>query len=80
MTGRDPLLGRRRMHLGLRFLQGESTGSYVTRLAARNLRPVEAVLASMGSGPMPVDAQYTEMYVSRYARERLANRDCCMIG
>jgi hypothetical protein len=73
MTGRDTLLGQRRMHLGLRFLQGESTGSYVTRLAARNLRPVEEVLASLGSGPMPVDPQYTEMYVSRYARERLAN-------
>jgi hypothetical protein len=73
MTGRDTLLGQRRMHLGLRFLHGESTGSYVTRLAARNLRPVEAVLASLGNGPMPVDPQYTEMYVSRYARERLAN-------
>lgn len=70
---RDTLWGRRRLHLGLRFLQGESTGSYVTRLAARNMLPVESVLASMGSGPMPVDAQFTEMYVSPYARERLAN-------
>jgi hypothetical protein len=60
------------MHLRLRFLQGESTGSYVTRLAARNNRPAEEVLRSMGTGPVPVDPQYTEMYVSRYARERLA--------
>jgi hypothetical protein len=60
------------MHLRLRFLQGESTGSYVTRLAARNNRPTEEVLRSMGTGPVPVDPQYTEMYVSRYARERLA--------
>lgn len=69
---RDQWLGRRRMHLRLRFLQGESTGSYVTRLAARNNRPTEEVLRSMGTGPVPVDPQYTEMYVSRYARERLA--------
>jgi len=69
---RDEWLGRRRMHLRLRFLQGESTGSYVTRLAARNNRPAQEVLRSMGTGPVPVDPQYTEMYVSRYARERLA--------
>lgn len=35
-------------------LQGESTGSYVTRLAARNNRPAEEVLRSMGTGPVPV--------------------------
>ncbi|WP_416972211.1 TniQ family protein [Streptomyces sp. 4F14] len=69
---RDELLGRRRLHLRLRFLAGESTGSYVTRLASRNRLPVEAVLRSMGTGPMPVDPQYTELYLSRYARERLA--------
>ncbi|MEU5633637.1 TniQ family protein [Streptomyces rishiriensis] len=69
---RDQWLGLRRMHLRLRFLQGESTGSYVTRLAARNNRPAEEVLRSMGTGPMPIDPQYTEMYVSSYARERLA--------
>lgn len=73
MAERDRWLGRHRWHLRLRFLDGESTGSYVTRLAARNLRPVEDLLMSMGVGPMmPVDPQYTEMYVSRYARERLA--------
>ncbi|MYT10799.1 hypothetical protein GT021_42270 [Streptomyces sp. SID5470] len=71
---RDERLGRRRLHLRLRFLAGESTGSYVTRLAARNNLPVEGVLRSMGIGPMlPVEPQYTEMYLSRYARERLAN-------
>lgn len=70
---RDMWLGRRRLHLRLRFLPGESTGSYVTRLAARNSFPVEAVLERMGTGPMSVDPQYTEMYLSRYARERLAN-------
>ncbi|MFD5862813.1 TniQ family protein [Streptomyces chartreusis] len=73
MAEHDRWLGRRRMHLRLRFLQGESTGSYVTRLAARNKRPVQVVLDSMGSGPMPVAPQYTEMYVSRHARERLAD-------
>ncbi|MFJ7181048.1 TniQ family protein [Streptomyces massasporeus] len=71
---RDERLGRRRLHLRLRFLAGESTGSYVTRLAARNHLPVEGMLRSMGTGPMlPVEPQYTEMYLSRYARERLAN-------
>ena len=37
---RDPWLGRRRMHLRLRFLQGESTGSYVTRLATNTSRKI----------------------------------------
>jgi hypothetical protein len=80
MVERDPWLGRRPLHLRLRFLQGESTGSYVTRLAARNLRPVEQLLASVGVGPMPVEPQYTEMYVSRYARERLANLSGCSVA
>ncbi|MFF1257591.1 TniQ family protein [Streptomyces sp. NPDC058321] len=81
MAGRDPWLGRRPLHLRLRFLQGESTGSYVTRLAARNMRPVEQLLASIGAGPMlPVEPQYTEMYVSRYGRERLANLSGCSVA
>ncbi|MFF1475385.1 TniQ family protein [Streptomyces mirabilis] len=77
MAERDPWLGRRPLHLRLRFLQNESTGSYVTRLAARNLWPVEQLLARVGIGPMPVEPQYTEMYVSRYARERLAILSGC---
>ncbi|WP_234018942.1 MULTISPECIES: TniQ family protein [unclassified Streptomyces] len=80
MAERDPWLGRRPLHLRLRFLQGESTGSYVTRLAARNLWPVEELLVRVGVGPMPVEPQYTEMYVSRYARERLANLSGCSVA
>jgi hypothetical protein len=77
MAERDPWLSRRPLHLRLRFLQHESTGSYVTRLAARNLWPVEQLLARVGVGPMSVEPQYTEMYVSRYARERLAILSGC---
>lgn len=81
MSARDPWRGRRRLHLPLRCMQGESTGSYVTHLAARQGRPMEALLASMGSGPMlPVEPQYAEMYVSRYARERLAVMSRCTVA
>lgn len=80
MVVRDPWLGRRPLHLRLRFLQGESTGSYVTRLAARNLWPVQQLLMRVGVGPLPVEPQYTEMYVSRHARERLANLSGCSVA
>ncbi|MFE5301287.1 TniQ family protein [Streptomyces sp. NPDC056632] len=64
----------RALPLRVRFLAGESTGSYVTRLAARNGLTVDRLLDSVGEGlsAAEVDPRYTELYVNRAARERLA--------
>ncbi|OII69877.1 TniQ family protein [Streptomyces sp. CC77] len=64
----------RALPLRLRFLAGESTGSYVTRLAARNGLAVGRLLDCVGEGlsAAEVDPRYTELYVNRAARERLS--------
>ncbi|MFF2308196.1 TniQ family protein [Streptomyces sp. NPDC058128] len=64
----------RALPLRPRFLAGESTGSYVTRLASRNGLTVGQLLDSVGKGlsAAEVDPRYTELYVNRAARERLA--------
>ncbi|MFK4107120.1 TniQ family protein [Streptomyces sp. NPDC002176] len=64
----------RALPLRPRFLAGESTGSYVTRLASRNGLAVGRLLDSVGKGrsAAEVDPRFTELYVSRGARARLA--------
>lgn len=57
----------------VRFLAGESTGSYVTRLAARNNTSVTYLLDGVGQGQShAVDPRYTELYVDAAGRARLA--------
>ncbi len=63
----------RSLPLQVRFVPGESTGSYVTRLAARNGLAVNRLLDSVGRGKSKaVDPRYTELYVDRAGRARLA--------
>jgi hypothetical protein len=64
----------RALPLQVRFFSGESVGSYVTRLAARNGLSVQQLLESMGEGlsAASVDPRYTELYVDRAGREQLA--------
>ncbi|MEF3113881.1 TniQ family protein [Streptomyces chrestomyceticus] len=64
----------RTLPLSVRFVAGESTGSYVTRLAARNGLPVARLLESVGEGlsAAEVDPRYTELYMNAAGRERLA--------
>lgn len=64
----------RSLPLQVRFLAGESTGSYVTRLASRNGLAVGQLLDSIGEGQSApeVDPRYTELYVNRAGRDRLA--------
>jgi len=64
----------RSLPLRVRFLAGESTGSYVTRLASRNGLAVSHLLESIGDGRSApdVDPRYTELYVNRAGRGRLA--------
>lgn len=70
MPGRNAL---RALPRQVRFLAGESTGSYVTRLAARNGLGVQQLLDSVGQGQSrAVDPRYTELYVDAAGRERLA--------
>ncbi|MFF9403657.1 TniQ family protein [Streptomyces sp. NPDC014744] len=67
-------MGIRPLPLPVRFLAGESTGSYVTRLATRNGLNVGQLLEQVGDGlsAAEVDPRYTELYVNRTARDRLA--------
>ncbi|WP_405559479.1 TniQ family protein [Streptomyces sp. NBC_01180] len=67
-------MGIRSLPLQVRFLAGESTGSYVTRLAARNGLRVGQLLDSVGDGlsAAEVDPRYTELYLNAQARDRLA--------
>ncbi|MEU3480888.1 TniQ family protein [Streptomyces sp. NPDC033754] len=62
------------MPLQVRFVAGESTGSYVTRLASRNGLAVGRFLDSLGEGrsASEVDPRYTELYMNRAARNNLA--------
>lgn len=64
----------RPLPLQIRFIVGESTGSYLTRLASRNGLTVSRLLDSLGNGRSSpeVDPRYTELYVNRAARDRLA--------
>ncbi|MBT2529935.1 TniQ family protein [Streptomyces sp. ISL-99] len=64
----------RSLPLKVRFLAGESTGSYMTRLATRNGLTASRLLDSLGEGQSApdVDPRYTELYVNRAARGRLA--------
>lgn len=64
----------RSLPLQVRFVAGESTGSYVTRLAARNGLAVGQLLDSIGEGrsASEVDPRYTELYVNRAGRDHLA--------
>ncbi|MFF2601317.1 TniQ family protein [Streptomyces californicus] len=64
----------RPLPLAVRFVAGESTGSYVTRLAARNGLTVRRLLDGLGEGRSApdVDPRYTELYMNREARARLA--------
>lgn len=67
-------MGIRALPLQVRFFPGESTGSYVTRLAAHNGLGVGQLLDSVGEGlsAPEVDPRYTELYVDRAGRARLA--------
>jgi hypothetical protein len=65
---------QRALPLQVRFLAGESTGSYLTRLAARNGLRAGQLLDSVGEGLSfgEVDPRFTELYLNRAARVRLA--------
>lgn len=68
------MAGVRALPLQVRFFAGESVGSYVTRLAGRNKVSVPYLLQEVGEGRSAalVDPRYTELYVDRAGRERLA--------
>ncbi|WP_406085833.1 TniQ family protein [Kitasatospora purpeofusca] len=50
----------------------ESTGSFLSRLAAANFVPVQVLLDVLGEGTQAVDPQIAEVYLSRAALSRLA--------
>jgi hypothetical protein len=56
------------------LVDGESTGSFVTRLAARHGQSVTHLLATVGEGHTApdIDPWESELYVNRSARQRLA--------
>ncbi|MFF8589696.1 TniQ family protein [Streptomyces althioticus] len=56
------------------LIDGESTGSYVTRLAARHGESVGHLLATVGEGKTAaeVDPRLSELYLTAAARQRLA--------
>ncbi|WP_406502357.1 TniQ family protein [Streptomyces sp. NBC_01602] len=56
------------------LVDGESTGSYVTRLAIRHGQPVSHFLTTVGEGrsAASVDPWQSELYVNRAARRQLA--------
>ncbi|MHB9856598.1 TniQ family protein [Streptomyces krungchingensis] len=58
----------------LLLVDGESTGSFVTRLAARHRQPVAHLLATVGEGrsAADIDPWQSELYLSAAARQRLA--------
>lgn len=64
----------RPLPLRVRVMAGESTGSYVTRLAARHGQAVGWLLSQTGDGQTSaeVDPRFSELYMDRTARARLA--------
>lgn len=63
----------RELPLHVRFMAGESVGSYVTRLAGHNGLEVQQLLDEVGQGRTRVVAPHlTELYLNRAAAERLA--------
>ncbi|CAL9615139.1 TniQ family protein [Streptomyces sp. enrichment culture] len=56
------------------LVDGESTGSFVTRLAARHGQPVSHLLATVGEGRSAADVNpwQSELYLNAAARQRLA--------
>lgn len=56
------------------LLDGESTGSFVTRLAARHGQSVSHLLATVGEGrsAADIDPWQSELYLNAAARQRLA--------
>ncbi|MFD7817660.1 TniQ family protein [Streptomyces sp. NPDC059785] len=55
-----------------RLIAGESTGSFVTRLATLNSLPVGDLMERVGDGGRPMPVQSTEVYLNPAALERLA--------
>ncbi|MFJ4519212.1 TniQ family protein [Streptomyces sp. NPDC088816] len=55
-----------------RLIGGESTGSFVARLAALNNLPVEDLMDRVGDGERPMPVQSTEVYLNPPALQRLA--------
>ncbi|MFF2367815.1 TniQ family protein [Streptomyces sp. NPDC058122] len=55
------------------LVNGESTGSFVTRLAARHHQPVSHLLATVGEGrsAADIDPWQSELYLNAAARQRL---------
>ncbi|MGX5397160.1 TniQ family protein [Streptomyces anulatus] len=74
--GRTPRARARRPAVALprpvRLIADESTGSFVTRLAALNDMPVAELMERIGDGERPMPVQSTEVYLNAPARERLA--------
>ncbi|MFB4427074.1 TniQ family protein [Streptomyces sp. QL37] len=56
----------------MRLIAGESTGSFVTRLAALNDMPVVELMERIGDGERPMPVQSTEVYLNASALQRLA--------
>ncbi|GGV01772.1 hypothetical protein GCM10010211_81330 [Streptomyces albospinus] len=55
-----------------RLISGESTGSFVGRLAGLNGMPVDEVLGMVGDGAKAMEPQFTEVYLNAQALERLS--------
>jgi len=55
-----------------RLISGESTGSFVGRLAALNNMPPDALMHKIGDGTKAMPAKTTEVYLNAPALERLA--------
>jgi hypothetical protein len=55
-----------------RLISGESTGSFVGRLAALNNMPPDDLVHKIGDGTQAMPAQTTEVYLNAPALERLA--------
>ncbi|MET8621299.1 TniQ family protein [Streptomyces albidoflavus] len=53
-------------------IAGESTASFVGRLAALNHMPVDALMSKIGEGAQPMPVETTDVYLNAAALERLA--------
>lgn len=61
-----------RLPLQVRLVSGESTGSFLGRLAALNGMPPQELLDRVGAGAKAMDPKYTEVYLNGAALGRLA--------
>ncbi|MFD7978746.1 TniQ family protein [Streptomyces sp. NPDC059071] len=67
-TGRTP----ERLPRQARLIAGESTGSFLGRLAQLNHMPLDDLMGLVGDGGKAMQPRYTEVYLNAEALERLA--------